>query len=95
MKPEIVVAAAIVAGVNVATFALYGYDKLAAIRSWRRVPEATLHLFALLGGSPAGILARGLFRHKTIKPSFRRMSWLIVALQVAAIGAGVWFFRLR
>src|SRR5436190_14697220 len=69
-------------GVNLATLVLYGYDKAVAGGTWLRVPENVLHLLAFLGGSPAALLGRALFRHKTVKPSFRRMFWLIVALQL-------------
>ena len=70
-------------GVNVATAYLYAYDKAVAGGS-RRVPEAQLHLHALLGGSPAALLSQVLFRHKTVKPGFRAKTWLILALQAAA-----------
>ncbi len=73
--------------VNLVTLLLYGYDKVAASRGWWRVAERTLHLFALLGGSPAAFAAQKMFRHKSVKPSFRRVFWGIVVLQVAAIGA--------
>lgn len=79
----------LLAGVNVATMALYGYDKAVAGGSWTRVPERVLHLLALLGGSPAALLSRTLFRHKTLKPGFGRMFWLIVVLQLAIIAAVV------
>ena len=32
------------------------YDKLAAARGWRRVPERTLFFWALIGGGPGGYL---------------------------------------
>ena len=35
---------------NLLTFLIYGGDKLAARKGWRRVPEATLLLFGALGG---------------------------------------------
>jgi uncharacterized membrane protein YsdA (DUF1294 family) len=81
-------------GINLATIAIYGYDKAIAGGKRRRVPENVLHLLAIAGGSPGALLAQGLFRHKTVKASFRRVYWLIVALQLTAIGAAVWF-RLR
>lgn len=79
------------AGINVAAFFLYGYDKAAAEGRRLRVPENVLHAAALLGGSPAALLAQQVFRHKTTKPSFRVSFWLIVAVQVAAIAAAVWW----
>jgi len=82
-----------VAGINAATLFLYGYDKAVAGGSRLRVPEKVLHLLALVGGSPAAVLGQKLFRHKTVKPSFRRIFWLIVVLQLAAVGgAGWWWF---
>jgi uncharacterized membrane protein YsdA (DUF1294 family) len=77
-------------GINLATVLLYGYDKAVAGGQRLRVPEKVLHLLALFGGSPAAFLSQVLFRHKTVKLSFRRMFWLIVALQIAVVAGGVW-----
>ena len=73
---------------NIVTLALYGYDKHQAASGGTRIPEAALHVAALLGGSPVG-LAQGLFRHKTRKRSFRVVFMAIVLLQVAVI-YGYW-----
>ena len=72
---------------NAATLALYAYDKAASRRRWRRVPERTLPLFALAGGSPAAFAGQQFFRHKTAKPRFQAVFWTIVALQAAAAAA--------
>jgi uncharacterized membrane protein YsdA (DUF1294 family) len=80
-------------GINLATMALYGYDKSIAGGRSLRVPEAVLHLLAFVGGSPAALLSQVLFRHKTVKASFRRMFWLIVVLQLALLGGGWWWTR--
>jgi uncharacterized membrane protein YsdA (DUF1294 family) len=77
--------------VNVVTLALYGYDKHQAAAGGTRIPEAALHLAALVGGSPGAILAQGLFRHKIRKRSFRAVLAAIVVLQVVAI-YGYWRF---
>ncbi len=82
------------AGVNLATVLLYGYDKAVSGGTKLRVPENVLHLLAFVGGSPAALLSRAMFRHKTIKPSFRRTFWLIVALQGTVAGA-CWWWLLR
>jgi len=71
---------------NVATVLLYGYDKAIAGGSRRRIPERTLLMFALLGGSPGALVAMGLFRHETAKASFRRSMMAIVIVQVALLG---------
>ncbi len=67
--------------INASTFLLYGYDKLIAPTKLLRIPEWNLHGVALLGGSPAGLLAQQFFRHKSIKGSFQLVYWLIVLLQ--------------
>jgi uncharacterized membrane protein YsdA (DUF1294 family) len=80
------------AGVNLATMLLYGYDKAVAGGKRTRVPERVLHLLAFVGGSPAAMLSQTLFRHKTVKPSFRRAFRLIVALQLLAAAGGAWWW---
>ena len=82
-------------GVNAATLALYGYDKAIAGGPRLRVPERVLHLLAFLGGTPAAFIAQGLFRHKTVKVSFRRTFWLIVLFQLALAGTWFWCWRTR
>jgi uncharacterized membrane protein YsdA (DUF1294 family) len=69
--------------VNLVTFAYYGLDKYLARMMVFRIPEKTLHTLSAVGGSPAALLAMWLFRHKTIKRSFRILFWCIVVLQTA------------
>jgi uncharacterized membrane protein YsdA (DUF1294 family) len=71
--------------VNVVTFGYYALDKWLAAKPWFRIPERVLHMLAALGGSPAALLAMRLFRHKTIKPSFRILFWSIVLVQIGLI----------
>ena len=59
-------------------FLLYGWDKYAAIKGWRRTRERTLHLVGLLSGWPGAAVAQHGFRHKTKKAKFRRLYWLTV-----------------
>ncbi|MBI2804333.1 MAG: DUF1294 domain-containing protein [Planctomycetes bacterium] len=69
---------------NVVTFVYYGLDKWLAMRTFFfRIPEVTLHTLAAVGGSPAALLAMWIFRHKTIKASFRILFWVIVGAQIA------------
>ena len=72
--------------INITTFLLYGYDKSISSTKKVRVPERTLHKLVLLGGSPAGLFAQRLFRHKTLKGSFQAIYWIIVIFQIGAIG---------
>ena len=51
--------------VNFVTFALYGIDKSRAKRRRRRIPEKTLLLLPLLGGSLGRLLGMYAFHHKT------------------------------
>ena len=81
-------------GINVATFATYGYDKRIAGSEWMRVPERLLLLLALVGGTVGAFCGMQVFHHKTLKGSFRIRFWVIVAVQVALITAYV-YWRLR
>ncbi|MCA9400755.1 MAG: DUF1294 domain-containing protein [Candidatus Omnitrophica bacterium] len=68
--------------VNFAAFILMGLDKqFARKKSSQRVPEMILHLAHFFGGTPGSFIAQKAFRHKTSKPSFQVIFWLIVGLQ--------------
>jgi len=81
----IVIVAAAVLAINLATFAAFGWDKAAARQRDRRIPERALLTLAALGGSPAALLARQTLRHKTRKQPFGARLLLIVFLQVVAL----------
>ena len=51
--------------INLAGLVSMWLDKRKAIRHQWRIPEATLFLIALLGGSLGSIIGMQLFRHKT------------------------------
>jgi uncharacterized membrane protein YsdA (DUF1294 family) len=55
-------------------------DKRYAISARYRVPEATLHLFELMGGWPGSYLAQRFFRHKISKTGYQVFFWLIVSI---------------
>lgn len=71
-------AAAILFGLNILTFAIYGLDKTAARTGRRRVPEKILLGLGLLGGWPGAFIAQRLWRHKTQKMAFQGLFWLTV-----------------
>ncbi|RJT41600.1 DUF1294 domain-containing protein [Rahnella woolbedingensis] len=75
---------------NLLTLLIYGADKLAACRGWRRIPENTLLLFGLLGGWIGALVGQQLFRHKTHKQPFRTWFMLSIAANIAAVSVGVW-----
>src|SRR5204863_2328071 len=76
--------------VNVVAFGYYGYDKGQAQRSVRRVPEVVLHGLSVAGGSLGAYAGMRLFRHKTIKGSFRIFFWFVVVMQLALIAAVIY-----
>lgn len=51
--------------VNLITFAVYGIDKYKAVKNKWRVPESTLILLAVVGGSLGALVGMNLFHHKT------------------------------
>lgn len=71
--------------INVLIFIFAGYDKSQAKKNNRRIPEKTLFLMALTGGSLGLLTAMLLFRHKTSKTSFIVKFVVILAIQVALI----------
>jgi uncharacterized membrane protein YsdA (DUF1294 family) len=75
---------------NLTTFAYYGYDKARARSRVSRVPEVVLHGLALAGGTLGAWLGMVVFRHKTIKPTFRLLFLVIVVLQVGLIAAALY-----
>ncbi len=66
-------------------FRLYRSDKLSAKDGSNRVPEKVLHIFGFLCGWPGGLIAQQIFRHKTVKKSFRIMFWITVILNIIAV----------
>ena len=73
--------------VSIITFILYGFDKAQAKRGGRRVREAVLHVFAIVGGFPGGWAGRSVFRHKTQKGFF---TFVLIASTVIHLGLLYW-----
>lgn len=76
--------------VNALGFALMGADKWKAKRGAWRIPEKTLYLPALLGGTPGVIAGMRVFRHKTRHKKFR---YGLPALLAVQLGAAAWLLR--
>lgn len=70
---------------NLLTFFIYGIDKLKAKKAKWRIPESTLLLLALLGGSIGAWLGIKVWRHKTLHKKFYIGIPLIIITQVALI----------
>lgn len=73
-------------------FFVYAVDKSAARRNEWRIPERTLHLLALAGGWPGGMLAQKILRHKSRKPVFHFVLWTSALLHLAVLA---WLAFLR
>ena len=71
--------------VNLTGFCLMGIDKRKAIKGAFRIPEATLFIVALIGGSPGSIAGMYTFRHKTRHRSFVYGMPAILILQVILV----------
>lgn len=78
--------------VNVLTLLIYGADKLAAQKAWRRVPEFTLLVFGFVGGWPGAIIGQQIFRHKTQKQPFKTYFILSVIVNIIAVAAAYWLY---
>ena len=74
-----------VLSINAITFLAFWFDKKAAKQNRSRVPEKTLLLLSLFGGSPAAIFASQKFRHKTKKQPFKSILYFIIFLQILGI----------
>lgn len=68
--------------VNVVTFIIYGIDKYKAIKVKWRIPEATLLLMAVFGGSIGAWLGMRVFHHKTMHKKFHIGVPTIIILQI-------------
>lgn len=68
--------------INASAFLLMLADKQRARKKQWRIPEATLLLFALLGGSAGSLAGMYAFHHKTRKPKFYIGIPLILAAQL-------------
>ena len=89
MQPVITYLLWYLAAVNLVTFTVYGVDKAKARRGAWRVPEKTLFLLPLLGGSVGALLGRLVFRHKTKHWYF---VWGIPLILLAQIALAVWVY---
>ena len=73
------------AAVNLMGFALMGIDKYKAKKRAFRIPEATLFIVAVIGGSIGSIIGMYVFRHKTRHRAFVYGMPFILIVQIALI----------
>ena len=77
--------------VNIIAFSLMYIDKQRAKKQQWRIKEATLFLFAAIGGSIGANLGMQVFRHKTKHWYFVIGMPAILVLQIAAVVALLYF----
>ncbi len=70
---------------NLATFSLMLLDKLFASLHVRRIPEMTLYVATLFGGSVGMLVGMYLFHHKSRKTSFQFVVAILVVIQIGLI----------
>ena len=68
--------------INVITFIVYGIDKLKAKKGRWRIPESTLLLLAIIGGSIGAWYGVKVWHHKTLHKKFTYGIPLIMAVQL-------------
>ena len=71
--------------INVITFIVYGCDKLKAKKGKWRIPESTLLLLALVGGSIGAWCGIKVWHHKTLHKQFKYGIPFIMAVQIALV----------
>ena len=71
--------------INAVGFILMLVDKIKAKKNLWRIPEATLFLVALIGGSIGSLLGMYTFRHKTKHVKFVLGMPLILAAQIVLV----------
>ena len=69
--------------INILTFAVYGIDKWKAKQGSWRISEATLLMFAVIGGTIGALLSMQVWRHKTMHLKFKYGLPLILLPQIA------------
>lgn len=81
--------------VNSIAFILIDYDKHLAKKRRYRIPEHTLLLFVLVGGTIASGMSMLLFRHKTSKRSYLIRFFTIVFFQLVLLFLATYYKFLR
>ena len=71
--------------VNVLAFIIYGFDKYQARKAGRRIPEATLLIWAGIGGSIGAWMGMKLWHHKTLHKKFKYGIPILITMQVAFV----------
>ena len=76
--------------INVITFIVYGIDKLKSKRGKWRIPESTLLLLAIIGGSVGAWCGLKVWHHKTQHKKFKYGIPVIIIIQL-----GLYLYLIR
>ena len=68
--------------INAVAFIMYGIDKYKAKKAKWRIPEATLLLLAVLGGSIGAWMGMKVWHHKTMHKKFKYGIPAILLIQI-------------
>ena len=71
--------------INIVSFFLYGIDKYKAKKNKWRIPEATLLMIAVIGGSIGAWVGMRLWHHKTMHKKFKYGIPVIMIMQVCLV----------
>ena len=71
--------------INAITFLVYGVDKLRAKKGKWRIPETTLLLLAIIGGSIGAWFGMKVWHHKTMHKKFKYGIPLIIIFQLGVL----------
>ena len=66
--------------INIITFFVYGLDKYYAKTNKFRISEKILYTLSVMGGVVGAILGMKVFRHKTIKASFKIFNFIMLVI---------------
>ena len=69
--------------INAVAFIMYGIDKYKAKKAKWRIPEATLLLLAMFGGSIGAWMGMKVWHHKTMHKKFKYGIPAILLIQIA------------
>ena len=71
--------------INIVAFFAFGADKWKAKKGKWRIPESTLMLLALVGGSMGAWCGMRVWHHKTLHKKFKYGIPLIMAIQIGLL----------
>lgn len=80
--------------INFLTWVIYGLDKGRAKAGKWRIPERTLILLAVIGGSAGALAGMLMFRHKTRKAKFVVSVPVLLVVHCVIVGL-VWQWSLK